>query len=178
MNCVNCKIKCDIFSRKKQDTINMLLNIEKNISDLLFFFQYLSPNISSNLSLKINKKQSEKILALMLSNWKEKEYKFIDNLEEDTIGILNLENIYSKCKRIVCVKNKTESNFTCLMRHIRNSIAHGRIYIIKNNTYYKLLFEDFDRNSEISARIIINHAILKKWKNIIIEEIGEIYEKD
>ena len=67
---------CALFSKDKKDTINMLLNSEKNISDLLFFFQYLSPNTSSNLSLKINKKQSDKILSLMLSNWKEKEYKF------------------------------------------------------------------------------------------------------
>lgn len=94
----------------------MLLNSEKNISDLLFFFLYLSPNTSSSLSLKINKKQSDKILSLMLSNWKEKEYKFIDNLEEDTIGLLNSINIYSKCKKIVCIKAKSiNSNFTCLM---------------------------------------------------------------
>lgn len=61
--------------------------------------------------------------------------------------------------------------------HIRNSIAHGRVYIIKNKRYYKFLFEDFHPQIGISARIIVNHSILKKWKNII-EQIGEKeYEK-
>ena len=44
---------------------------------------------------------------------------------------------------------------------------------IHYNTYYKFLFEDFISQIGITARIIVNHSILKKWKNIIIEQIGE-----
>ena len=148
------------------------------IFDLIIYFEYLSPNTSSNLSDKIDEKLSEKVINEMLycAFKKNNNYAFVTtSITEELLSkySLNGENIHSSCKRFVCnVSSKDNKNkLTALLRHIRNSIAHGRYYIIKSGSYYKFLFEDAN-DKNITFRMCINHSTLRKWKNILISNIN------
>lgn len=177
-NCSFCKKPCDIFDHSKESVKKHLINNDSKIFDLLIYFEYLAPNTSSFLSKKIGDKLSENILNEMLScGFKQNNnYEFVNtSITEELLSTysLNGDNIHFSCKRFVCyVKPKYEKNkLSALLRHIRNSIAHGRYYILKSGSYYKFLFED-RKDNNITFRMCINHSILRKWKNILIDNMN------
>lgn len=59
----------------------------------------------------------------------------------------------------------TENRMVCLLRHIRNSLAHGLTYCFENDF---ILLEDLNTASKrISARLLIDVATLCNWIDII-----------
>lgn len=102
-------------------------------------------------------------------------FKFIDfcahnvNLEQRLEKAeLTEKPLCPKCKRLVC-KRKVENNgvketdLECLLRHIRNAIAHGHVkYKHAGNRIY-IMFEDYNPNKKLTARILIIRADLEKW---------------
>lgn len=56
------------------------------------------------------------------------------------------------------------------MRHLRNTLAHGRFFVIHGGNHISLLFDDQNGEGNITARIICNQADLKKWKKIILDK--------
>lgn len=179
IKCTFCKKKCDAFDRSKESIKKHLLNNDSSIFDLIVFFEYLSPNTSSNLSNKIDETLSEKVLAEMLNCafQKDNNYIFVStSITDEVLSKYSLNNqyMYSSCKRFVCNVCPKDNNvkLTALLRHIRNSIAHGRYCIIKSGSYYKFLFEDVGKNQNITFRMVINHSTLRKWKNILIDNMN------
>lgn len=57
-----------------------------------------------------------------------------------------------------------ESRMICLFRHIRNSIAHNRTYLFKNDN---IMIEDIDDKKNVSARILMPKVALFEWINIV-----------
>ena len=148
IRCSFCNKRCDVFECNKESIKRHLMKNDLRIFDLIIYFEYLSPNTSSNLSDKIDEKLSEKIINEMLScafkNYNN--YAFVTtSITEKLLSkyFLNGDKIHSSCERFVCnVSPKYNKNkLTALLRHIRNSIAHGRYYIIKSRSYYKFLFD-------------------------------------
>lgn len=177
-NCSSCKNKCDAFDSSKESIKKHLMVKDSRIFDLIIFFEYFSPNTSSNLSDRLDGKMSDKVLGKMLNCAfkKDKNYTFTSTgITKETLSeySLNGEDIYSSCKRLVCnVAPKDNSNkLTALLRHIRNSIAHGRYFVLKSGSYYKFLFED-GNDKNITFRMCINHSTLRKWKEILISSIN------
>lgn len=155
------------------------------ISDLrtqFAFFQYQAPNISSYVSSNLDREKHEELLCKLLKSWNKENYDFIppnakiaDALESKG---LKGDIICNYCKRFICKRKKKssktghkETDLECLLRHLRNSLAHGRVFIIHGGNYISILFEDIDSDKKISARIICNRADLKKWRELIITEM-------
>lgn len=63
-----------------------------------------------------------------------------------------------------CQINEQESRMACFFRHIRNALAHNRIYYSPDGEM--ILLEDMD-NKTISARILIPITVLIKWIRVI-----------
>lgn len=90
-------------------------------------------------------------------------------------GYLNGTELCLKCKRFVCKKRKTQNNFIhesdleCFLRHIRNSIAHGRVYLLHAGNKIHIVFEDLNKSGKISARIICIKADLEYWKEVLTD---------
>lgn len=55
MNCSKCINKCEVFLLSKEHLIKEISLYRPTIYDLLVFFQYLSSNTSSNLSMPLSK---------------------------------------------------------------------------------------------------------------------------
>lgn len=62
---------------------------------------------------------------------------------------------------------KVEIRMNCLIRHIRNSLAHNQIYVFDNDM---ILLEDKNEKEGITARILIKSETLYKWMKIIKRE--------
>ena len=75
-------------------------------------------------------------------------------------------------------KMNNESELTALLRHIRNSLAHGYVYIWnKRQKGSYILFVDYEKKQKnkpqkITAKILVSMSILERWKAILENEIA------
>ncbi len=173
--CSNCKKRCEKFDNSKSAIRTYLLSNDSAVHDLIIFYEYLSPNTSSDLSFPIDLETSTRLLEEMLKIGfrKDKTFSFVSGkITDDDLGkfSLNGTDINSSCKRFVCrvCSSDRKNALTALLRHVRNSIAHARYSIIRGGNYYKFLFEDRDGEKDITFKMVINHSTLKKWKEILM----------
>lgn len=148
----------------------------KELQKLLSYFLHLSPEISSVHSLKINPELHNNIFQEMMRGRAFKYENFCSSNTKISRELLKVglsgNKFCFKCKRFICKRRHTdkgqlpESNLTCFLRHIRNSIAHGRFYYKHTGNWVFIMFEDMNER-EISARIVCNLADLQHWKNVL-----------
>lgn len=177
MNCEKCKKNYKNYIVTEKDLMVPYMNDYGDLNKLLAFYQYCAPDINSVHSLKMPKEYHDEVIEKMFN--KKKEYIFCaNNANFDNVSksiALNKNEICLRCKRLVCKRKsanyqrglETESKLDSFLRHMRNAIAHGRVYIKNGGNYIGLLFEDCNNNGNISARIVCCKADLKKWKKII-----------
>ena len=177
MNCSKCNNKCEEFLLLKDHLIKEISLYRPTIYALLVFFLYLSPNTSSNLSTPLSQEKSVETLEIMMKKFKGK-YCFPSGsnpLKTDLLREYSLSDdmLHSKCKRFICkvAPSVDKNQLSSLMRHLRNSIAHGHFSIIQGGTYYRLFFEDKSEKGNITFRMVINHSTLKEWKKILSDAI-------
>lgn len=180
MVCVRKGKKCCCSFFVVEDN-NAIVPGECDVGDLraLFsYFQYRAPNIDSLSSPILDEGAHQKTLELMLK--KNSLFAFCaHNLKtEDELVKLNLSGnvLCSQCKRFLCkrsghnskrVPTRKETDLECLLRHLRNAIAHGHVYIIHGGNHISALFEDRNSDKRITARIICCQADLRKWRCIL-----------
>lgn len=69
-----------------------------------------------------------------------------------------------KSKRFVCnFKEHEGQELGCLLRHIRNSIAHGYVYVVGDGRKY-ILFDDYNKSNNLTARILFSQTDLSKLR--------------
>ena len=71
------------------------------------------------------------------------------------------------CKKLSPSSQDKESDLVCLLRHIRNSIAHGYVSCQKSKQTYYLVFEDHNEEKHMTAKIVCSKDDLAQWKEII-----------
>lgn len=171
-----CKKSVKKFEISPYNAVNPTTCEISALRKLAGFFQYEAPNTSSYICSQLPQNQHNELLKEMLDSWKEENYFFVSHnvtinkflLQRALLG----DNLCSYCKRFVCRRKKKDNNgyketdFECLLRHLRNALAHGRFFVIHRGNNISLLFEDYYKDS-ITARIICNQADLKKWKKLI-----------
>lgn len=177
-NCENkeyCK-KSDFNSKSKLLIVPMEIENEE-LRQLFSYYLYRAPYIPSCHSKKlgigkIDKDKEEEILKkVFVTQNNEVEFRtnrksFIRRLESMQ---LNNSSVCLRCKRGVCIFRR-ESDFSklrCLIRHIRNSIAHGYVYYEYDNRIHRIMFEDYDRNNNISAKVVCVKADLLELRKMI-----------
>lgn len=76
------------------------------------------------------------------------------------------------CKKKCTGKGiESETDYQCILRHMRNSIAHGNVYLSdegKSNRKY-ILFEDYNRTGTLTARILLAQTHLRNLKQGIMK---------
>lgn len=91
-------------------------------------------------------------------------------------AVLSGNRLCLACKRFVCKRKKgdkgtRETDLACLLRHLRNSIAHGHVHCCPQSNKIMLLFEDYNERNHLSARIVCYRADLVHWRKILTEAI-------
>lgn len=147
---------------------------DEKLQKLFSFFLHKAPTISSRLSISIDKDILEKRWETHLLESSMGKYEI---LAEDTPIIKSLarcgleeENIVNrKSKGFTCNrKGKDERDVECLLRHIRNAIAHGNVFLSNAGNRKYIIFEDYNNNDRHTARILLSQADLQKLKQSII----------
>lgn len=185
MNKLEC-LKGKYCKKQHYDKLDQILTPpfetdDKQLSRILSYFLHLAPNISSahsNSLSNINNLHNA-ILTEMFEgrnfvadiDFCSPNCKIIKHTDK---LVLSGNNICLKCKRAVCKRNpkkkaeSAETDLNCLLRNLRNSIAHGRVYYHHAGNRVLLMFEDITQNStNISARIVCTRADLEHWKSVL-----------
>ncbi len=144
---------------------------------LFSYFLHMAPDISSVHSSKIPEILHTELFRRMMENRHFHYEKFCCSnapiQKELDQGFLSGDALCLKCKRYVCKKSKgrqglpAESDLDCFLRHIRNAIAHGRVYYLHAGNRVRIIFEDINESKNISARIVCIKADLEHWKKIL-----------
>lgn len=153
----------------------------EELKKLFSYFLYRAPNISSAHSPEIDSSIHQDLFAHMMEGRHFKYQEFcsanipIEN--ELAKSFLLGTDICFKCKRFLCKYKKytnegtKETELECFLRHIRNSIAHGRVFYRNNKNRIQIMFEDENTTGKLSARIVCIKADLEHWKKILSRKI-------
>ena len=150
---------------------------------LFSYFQYIAPNIDSVHSPILEASMHEEVLHQLLHDNSNYHFCAHNLITNDELKKLALEGdlICSKCKRFLCKRSgkdskrepkRKETDLECLLRHLRNSIAHGHVYIVHGGNTIHVCFEDINPQKKTTARIVCTQAELKKWRSILVEAIS------
>lgn len=153
---------------------------DEELLQLFSYFLHKAPEIDSALSKKIPASYHNEIFERMMEGRHFKAISFCSSnvkIDSQLAKVSLYENdLCPKCKRFVCKykaiqkKEQSESNLHCFLRHIRNSIAHAHVYMLCINNRKYILFEDYNKSKNRSARIICVKADLKYWKRILCDK--------
>lgn len=143
----------------------------RDFNKIVNYFQYEAPEIDSVHSVGkiVNEDDKKAILNRLLSIAKmQNNSRFLQKIQTNSLSLMGLDgkNLCIKCPRMICKIYKDESDLAALLRHLRNSFAHGRSYVkrTKNQTY--IVLEDYkdSKQQHLTAKIVITKAIMEKWK--------------
>ena len=149
----------------------------KNFTEILKFYMYYAPNIDSCQSNgRIEGNNAEAVLQEMLirANIRNKT-RFLKKIQKNSWAKSGLETdeIDFEDSRILCDKYSNEEELSALLRHIRNALAHGYIYVWKKRSGKFILLVDFDSNkNRCTAKILVSMPILESWKAILENEMA------
>lgn len=180
------KEKCidsDCYKCNKESLQSFISPFEDGTSEtrkLFSYFLHKAPNIESVHSTLIPDVMHTEVFERMLESrhFKYKKFCWANAVIENELckGFLDGNLLCLKCKRFVCKKKKTEKGRTpetdleCFLRHIRNAIAHGRVYIFHARNRIHIVFEDVNTSGKLSARIVCIKADLEYWKSVLSDK--------
>lgn len=147
---------------------------DRKILLLFSYFLHLAPTIDSRSAGSIPKQglQGTWCDYLDKSNIAKESYRFYapGYITEDQLTHYSLSSTSSIPKRtarfVCCLKLKNETELECILRHIRNSIAHSNVYFYQSNRKKYIIFDDYNTRENQTARILLtqtNLATLKKY---------------
>lgn len=146
------------------------------LTRLFSFFLHSAPTIDSNLASRIDEDR-------LLKNWNNfvsqfangrislysySYKKLIQQFEKH--GLSDESTVSRRLKVIVCNrKNNVEKDYQCVLRHLRNSIAHCNLYLSNAGNRKYILFEDYNKKGNITARILLSQTDLSLLKREIMK---------
>ncbi len=148
----------------------------KNSNSVVTYFLYYAPNIESKFSVgKIEGEAAVNCLNKLIQKAEMvNRYKIIKEAKSSSWNEFALcgDSLCLDCSRMTYTKSENESELTALLRHIRNSLAHGLLYFQKKKKRNCLLLEDYSRKRKLTARIVISFMQLEEWKAILENQIS------
>ena len=145
------------------------------LKELFCYFLYRAPFIKSahkgfleqgqceDLLKKINEMANGKIIFCGANAQIEKWLPKVNLSDKE----LCLKCTRAICKRVPSSTREKESDLACFLRHIRNSIAHGNVFYRKSKQTSYMLFVDYNKTGNMSAKIVCSKDDLRQWKGIL-----------
>lgn len=149
----------------------------KNFTSVAKFYMYYAPNLGTPQSRgRIEGAEADAVLKQMLKDANmEKKSRFLMSIRKESWKKVDLEEneIDFEIPRMLCKRNKNESELQALLRHIRNAFAHGNVFIWrkrKGNFVFLVDYDD-DKKKKMSAKILVSQMILERWKAILEDQL-------
>ena len=146
---------------------------DEQLRKVFAFFLHKAPTIDSLHSLNIESSQLQINWEHFLSEWKHahrfysRDYFPNDDVILDFV-LSDGSEVKRNCQAFICTKaDKNEQDYECLLRHIRNAIAHGHLFVDAYAKRKYILFEDCNSNGNLRALILLTLTDMKNLKMLI-----------
>ena len=149
---------------------------DERLKTLFSFFLHRAPTIDSHCRGEIPACGQDEIWNSFIEKLgvSTKEYQiyrtsgYITDKNLTTYNLQLTSEVDRRTKRFVSyIKTKDETELECLLRHLRNSVAHGNVFLfVKANRKY-LIFDDFNTNNHLTARILLSQTDLMSLKRLL-----------
>lgn len=129
----NCKRKVPYSIEHKKKPLDLTREMTKNLEYLLWYV----PNINSAQSQENELTSSlnfENFVFGIIKNYmnlENKDVAFLEYIDRDIVKFYD-KKICPHSQKIILTKSEGESKTDCLLRHIRNSLAHGNFNIVED----------------------------------------------
>lgn len=152
----------------------------KNFTTVAKYFMYYAPNIESCHSIGvIEGDQAINVIETIKSQINDKA-KILKKIQPTSWKELDFDTdiVDFEYSRMLFDKMNNESELTALLRHLRNALAHGYIYVwSKQKKGNYILFVDYEKKKpnkpqKVTAKIMVSMTILQSWKAILENEIA------
>lgn len=188
MKCVineSCVKKYKHFEISNENAIVPAEIENKKLHDVFSFFQYRAPDINSKKSPLLERQYHAAVFQKIINN--KIKYDFCDDIvdmpQKYADFALDGTSICSGCKRFICARHsgnsqgnpgQSESDLECLLRHMRNALAHSSIYLaMESKRYNAVLFDDNNSSGKSTARIVCCQADLIKWRTYLLDAVKD-----
>lgn len=152
--------------------INPLADENFRMKQIVRFFMYEAPGINSKTAAPSLSEESQKEVWNKLLNEIKIDTKdaIVCSRRKFKLPPEESKNAFFNKPFLYCQKGDKETEFESLLRHLRNALAHGNLFIkeMKRDTQVCLL--DFDKHNNPTAKIVTNKATLKRWMNCIVSQ--------
>ena len=144
------------------------------LTRLFSFFLHVSPTIDSNTAAMIELERFERNWERFISEFSKNNYVFLApncSIERymERYKLHNEANVNRRSKGFICKrKDNSESDYKCVLRHIRNAIAHSNVYMNNAGNRKYLIFEDFNKSKNQSSIMLFSQSDLTKLKREIM----------
>lgn len=149
----------------------------KNFTSVARYYLYYSPNIDSCQSVGcIEGHEAEQVFEEMMSsaNLKTK-FRVMKRISHKAWSDFefDVDEIDFEDSRMLFDMYNNETELKALLRHIRNSFAHGYIYVWRKKRGDYILLIDYDKGkNKATAKLLVSMSILERWKAILENKIA------
>lgn len=141
----------------------------KRLRVVFDYFGQKAPGIdTANAAHELDPNDSETVLREIIecSSIEDSSIWFCDRRKKKMTS-KELANVNIRESMIYCHKFQKETKLHSLLRHMRNSIAHGNTFALFKATNIWVCLQDFDRDGKPSACITTNRATLRRWMKLL-----------
>ena len=142
---------------------------------LFSFFLHTAPTIDSASASIIDSVRLQRNWESFISSLSNDCYVFLApncTIERffEKYNLHNEANINRRSKGFICKRKiKTERDYECVLRHLRNAIAHSNVYMNDAGNRKFILFEDFNKTKRQSSIILLSQTDLERLKKEIMK---------
>ena len=151
----------------------------RNFPSIAKYFLYYAPCIESARSQgQLSEPEANKLLNDMLASTHiDSKTKILKQIQKASWRKLSLDGYYIdfETPRILIERYNKETELQALLRHIRNSLAHGYLYVWKKKQEAYILFVDYSSKKDHkreTGKVLVTMRILEEWKAILENHIS------
>ena len=152
----------------------------RNFPSVAKFFLYYAPCIdSAQTQGEYDEKTADRVLKEMISAAELKDKaRILKRIQRKSwqISGFDTEELDFEDSRLLCDQYSKETELHALLRHIRNALAHGYIYVWrkqgKTKGDYVFLVDHDSTKKRDTAKIMVSMTILETWKAILENQIA------
>ena len=149
----------------------------RNFTSIAKYFLYYAPTINSAQSTgEVSEDTGNHLMMSMLEQvGMTNRSKILKKIQPKSWKFCELNENFLDFEKpcMIFDKYSTETDLHALLRHIRNALAHGYIYVWKKKTGNYIFLVDRDpKKQRNTAKILISMNIMERWKALIENEIA------
>lgn len=143
---------------------------DPKLHELFSFFLHKAPGINSKSATAMAPLLQKDRWVSYIDSWQEKTHRIYaeDYKLDDAVSPYGLNDdcvLKRDHHRFVCKREKkTEPDSQCVLRHLRNAIAHGNVYVSKTGKRKFILFEDFNKPGNRTGLFLFSQTDLMQLK--------------